>query len=367
MTAYQDRVPVAATGSSANRIAPAPKPKSADLGGQQIKNAVAYNNAHWRDPHRSEVLAKLRAAPGESRFLESDVVAIAALQKREGAVVDGRLSGPTMAALLRGGLHLSEVQAKPGEVRLLFYPGEFEDLAAWKKARADAIAANGGKALGTAEFDAVRQRSPPGHGTIYVELRGNIVQAIKARGGPPFTLQDGFGHTGDPSKAGTYRLGEGKAVTTSVWDDSEIAWGAPLRRVDGQVQFKNPGQDWQFATGPQAKLKQRYYPRDFEEGYGTPLKEWRKNAFGKTAFRVEGSPGLFIHTGPREETALRQEEEAHQVHTPLELTHSHGCLHVDPFDRDEMMKTGYLQKGVTLVIKRYDESLDPTARNKRRP
>jgi hypothetical protein len=32
-----------------------------------------------------------------------------------------------------------------------------------------------------------------------------------------------------------------------------------------------------------------------------------------------------------------------------------------------MMKTGYLQKGVTLVIKRYDESLDPTARNKRRP
>ncbi len=60
MTAYQDRIPIASTGSSANRAAPAPKPKSNELTGQAIKNAIVFNNTHWDDPHRSEVLAKKR-------------------------------------------------------------------------------------------------------------------------------------------------------------------------------------------------------------------------------------------------------------------------------------------------------------------
>lgn len=364
MTAYQDRVPVAATGSSANRVAPAPKPKSNDLGGQAIKNAVAYNNSHWRDPHRSEILAKLRATPGESRFLESDVVVIAALQKREGAAVDGRLSGATMAALLRGGLRLSEAQAKPDEVRLLFYPGEFEDLAGWRKAKADAVAANGGKPLGDAEFQKISARRPPGHGTIYVELRGNIVDAIQARGGPPFAMKDHDGHTADPSRPGAYKLGAGKSVITSSWANSQIAWDAPLRGdVDGRVQFKNPGEDWQYANGPKRRIKpideSFLYERD-----GTVRKTWRGNDFGEAGFQVIGSPGLFIHTSPDTEETLRQEEESRRVHSPLQLDHSHGCLHVEPYDRNRLMKTGYLQKGVTLVIKRYEETLDPTARRK---
>jgi hypothetical protein len=82
MSAYQDRIPIASTGSSANRATPAPKPKSDELTGQAIKNAVAFNNSQWRDPHRSEVLAKLRTATGEPRFTETDVIAIAALQNR---------------------------------------------------------------------------------------------------------------------------------------------------------------------------------------------------------------------------------------------------------------------------------------------
>lgn len=95
------------------------------------------------------------------------------------------------------------------------------------------------------------------------------------------------------------------------------------------------------------------------------MKEWRKNDFGETGFQVLGSPGLFVHTDPKTEAALRKEQEEHRVHSPLQLDHSHGCLHVEPYDRNRLMKTGYLQKGVTLEIKRYDESLDPKA--KRRP
>ena len=43
-----------------------------------------------------------------------------------------------MAILLRKSLHLSEVKAKPEQVKLVFYPGEFEDLAKWKEAKKNA-------------------------------------------------------------------------------------------------------------------------------------------------------------------------------------------------------------------------------------
>ena len=31
----------------------------------------------------------------------------------------------------------------------------------------------------------------------------------------------------------------------------------------------------------------------------------------------------------------------------------HGCVHIRPADRDEMMTLGYLQKGVKFVVKKY--------------
>lgn len=34
---------------------------------------------------------------------------------------------------------------------------------------------------------------------------------------------------------------------------------------------------------------------------------------------------------------------------------SHGCVHIQPVDRDEMMRKGYLKKGVVVEIKPYGE------------
>lgn len=363
MPDYQERQRTTSPTSDHHDAAPLPKP-SGTLSAAQIKTALTFNNTHWKDPHRSELLAKLRVEHGGSEFTEEDVRAVAAIQKREGVAVDGKLAGPTMAALLRGGLHLTEVKAKPEEVRLVFYPGEFEDLAGWRKAKADALAENGGKPLGKEEFDRVGNHRPPGHGTIYVEFRGTIVEAIQARGGPPFSMKDRE-HTADPSKAGTYKLGEGKSVVTSAWGlRDKIAWGAPFRMHDNEVQFKNPGEDWQFASGPKSVLNKDLKVEHFKRN-GELIKEWRHNDFGQTAFEIQGSPGLFVHTSPDTEDLLKKEEEEHKVHEPLQLDHSHGCLHVEPLDRNRLMTTGYLQKGVTLVIKRYDEYLDPKAKNRK--
>src|SRR5690606_3296431 len=119
-----------------------------------------------------------------------DVLAVAQIQKNAGGKeheVDGKIGQGTMATLLNGGLVLSAVKVKPADVKLLFYPGEYEDIAAWKKAKKDAEDAAGGD-LGEDEYRAFKH--PPGHGTIYVQVGGNVVDRMEARGGPPIKLRD---------------------------------------------------------------------------------------------------------------------------------------------------------------------------------
>ena len=38
---------------------------------------------------------------------------------------------------------------------------------------------------------------------------------------------------------------------------------------------------------------------------------------------------------------------------------SHGCVHIDPRERDEMMKSGYLGMNILFVVRRWDEHLLP--------
>lgn len=344
--------------------------KDGILNATQIKAAVAFNNSHWQDPHRTEILKNLRAEVSSAEFEEPDVVRIASMQQMEGVdpkSIDGKLGAGTMAILLRKGLHLSELKVKPGQVKLVFYPGEFEDLAKWQEAKQKAIEA--AKVSGESPWNELYNFVPPGHGTIYVQVDGNVVDRIQARGGPPFVMKDGS-HTADPSKAGTYKLGEGKSVVTKNWAYSQIAWGAPLREEDGNIEYKNPGEGWKVAVKGEDPVLG--IPKDQFYLGGKLMSKWVRNDFGETAYKVEGSPGLFIHTDPETESTLRKEkhdqkitDETQLVHNPMELIHSHGCLHVDPYDRNRWMRSGYLQKGVTIVIKKYEDTLDVASPNKK--
>lgn len=211
----QAAAPGAATSAEVRKDKEKPKPGEL-LTATQIKSAVSFNNTRWKDPHRKELLQNIRPGSAGTEFEEADVLALAKLQHAQGipdAEIDGKAGPTTMAFLLRGGLHLTmdSKKAKPQDVRLIFYPGEFEDLAAWQKAREAA-----GKQGKEDEFRNVIAPKG-GHGTIYVEYKGNIVDTMPARGGPPFTMKDGKDHTADPSKAGTYTLGEGKSVVTKAW------------------------------------------------------------------------------------------------------------------------------------------------------
>jgi len=42
-----------------------------------------------------------------------------------------------------------------------------------------------------------------------------------------------------------------------------------------------------------------------------------------------------------------------------DLTNSHGCIHVDPADRDDFIKKGYLNAGTEFEVRPYSESGPP--------
>ena len=41
------------------------------------------------------------------------------------------------------------------------------------------------------------------------------------------------------------------------------------------------------------------------------------------------------------------------------LGFSHGCIHIDPRERDEMVKRGHVGKDIRFIVRRWDEHLLP--------
>lgn len=210
-------------------------------------------------------------------------------------------------------------------------------------------------------------------GTIYVVGGGG--EQYEACGGPPpgSGYADRGGHTADETPAGIYVLDYKEHHTTMNWPMSVIPWGAPLRLEGGELEYQVKGK-WIRATGPDGTVTkasllfaQRTHRRALSEAEKAevvtstrdymieavgPLPAiYQLNDFGEWAFNLTrgGSrTAYYVHTTPDDERATREGR-------PFELTQSHGCVHVRPADRAEMMQKGYLKKGVTFEVRRYDE------------
>lgn len=327
----------------------------APLDARTVTRSARWNDRRWTGAHRRQVLAWLRGAPvaADAHFEASDVHLIARLQRGAGIDarrVDGRFGKATAAIALMAGLELAPQSVSARRVELWFYPGSFEDLDGWKRARELAE-----DTPVRERYRAVKDAAPTGGGLIYVVIGDNVVDVIDARGGPPFSLASGS-HSADPSKPGRYRLGEGKAHRTDNWIHSQIPWGAALRDHNGEIQFRaeNRGRKarWAYATGPKSALTYPIPREDFYDDDGALHATWRFNDFGARAWRLRGSPGLLIHTTPGLERASA-------LGVDPSLPTSHGCLHVKPSQRDRLVERGYLRRGVTVVIKRYRDRLLP--------
>lgn len=217
------------------------------------------------------------------------------------------------------------------------------------------------------------------YGHIYIVGGKNEAYEIAA-GPPPGQGSSGpGGHSAGATPAGKYVLSAKEHHTTINWPMSSIPWGAKLeKRADGDVYYTIGGGAPRKITGAggvmtqagglfydrtydgytaeqkkkidKAKARQQFIDSCYAELYdaaGTLLPVWQKNDFGEWAWNLmkgtSRSP-YYIHTTPEEELGRSKA-----------LAQSHGCVHVWPKDRDEMMARGYLEKGTELEVKSYTD------------
>ncbi len=319
-----------------------------------LRAAAAFDNAAWSGDRRRELLSYLRGGSVErgAEFTAADARTVARLQAGCGALADGKLRDETMAVLFATGFRFSVRKAMPWDVKVEFYPGELEDLDAWNRENDDKVTKNGG---GYRNVNA-----PVGEGSLYVRVGRSIVASYRARGGPPSSIYDDADHVAVTTKPGAYKLGPGHPHVTRNWYFSQIPWGAEIRRNDGGYQYRWPGRSgWSWATSkPATTLKQPLDDGDFEDlpevtRNGETFLIWNKNDFGPIAWNLVPSD-MYVHTTPDAEQETPRPPGAANV-----LRGSHGCIHIDPRERDEMMKQGYLNTDVSFVVRRWDEHVLP--------
>jgi hypothetical protein len=219
------------------------------------------------------------------------------------------------------------------------------------------------------------------HGHIYVV--GGKDEAYEAVGGfpPGKTHKDlgGGGHYEGITPPGWFTLGPAEHHTTLSWPMSVIPWGAKLRiGTDKELEYL-VGTTWKKATGPHGewtRAQSRWHQRDGEspkvseeerEGFLATVvddkgnlryNEWIFNDFGKWSWNLMRGgkrTGYYIHTTPGDE----QFRAGLKKYFPLLLGQSHGCVHLDPKDRDEMMAKGYLRAGIPVRIMPYGKQGPP--------
>jgi hypothetical protein len=248
-----------------------------------------------------------------------------------------RIANAPLAGPARSG---TVVHVRP-PVKLIFYPGD-------------------------------EQRGDTLLGHIYV--MGGEGEVYEACGGPAERSHEP-GHTRGPTPKGKYHLGPRHHHVTVNWSTSCIAYGAPLRQGAVEYEYQDEKGHWHVASGPDGKvtklrLKERRVElnrpltedrrqeviRDvrklFRWNDGTPMDSWWRNDFGEWAWNLPGT-ACYIHTTPKTEVAW------HLLNQNIALENSHGCIHIHPKDRDEMMRKGYLKQGAYFEVKGYSEKGPP--------
>lgn len=204
-------------------------------------------------------------------------------------------------------------------------------------------------------------------GHIYVFI-GDKVTSYDMAGGPPpgKGYKGGGGHSAGVTPAGHYVLDHAEHHTTRNWPQSVVPWGAPIRDDAGIIEYQVGGV-WKQASGPRGDVTQAVQLYDRRSGKnispdqadqvaramffteGVLMSSWNKNDFGEWSWNLKKgghrSP-YYIHTTPDDEAATL-------AGTAFELQQSHGCVHVRPLDRKEMVKSGALKAGVAVEVKPY--------------
>jgi peptidoglycan hydrolase-like protein with peptidoglycan-binding domain len=171
-----------------------------------------------------------------------------------------------------------------------------------------------------------------------------------------------------PSPEGRYDVVEVSPHAAYSWSYSYVPYGADLRKVDGEVEYRDGTGAWRVATGPASVFAGRNPPplgsNEYLDEDGKLPPTWRYNDFGHLRGRLRSQATRALQTHMIHSSADQEETAAYFADTgallrPEEalrrLRHSHGCEHVHPRDLDDMITRGYLRPGTVFVIHGYDD------------
>jgi hypothetical protein len=251
-------------------------------------------------------------------------------------------------------------------VRLVFYPFETPRTVVFSR-----------KGV---RYELAKYKDVTALGRIYVI--GGRGESYEAVGGPPPGMggKGPGGHSAGHTPAGLYILGRQEHHTTMGWPNSSIPYGAPLRAgSDGYVEFLENGQ-WKKANGPRGvwtEASKRFKQRDgkppilterdetafhsyvYDEN-GSLKSTWIRNDFGKWSWNLTSNgtrTSYYLHTTPGDEAFYNAPVDRDII--PVLVGHSHGCVHILPHDRDEMLQRGYLRQGIHVQVMQYKQKGPP--------
>lgn len=224
------------------------------------------------------------------------------------------------------------------------------------------------------------------HSQTLIAKTSKVIAEFDARGGVSES-QPGGALQMDPTPPGEYLIAWREAHVSTIWRNSKIAWGTPVRLNNSQteleVQIKGK---WQKTTSIDPELtldailtEYNMILSDIDEnikkwGIHDLPKVWRLNDFGPTAvllYQDEDHNRKFsakndkirqemFHTTPKNHLEA-------QFGKDVTLDDSHGCIHIKPNDMLVMLKAGYFNQNNTVIVHTYDEglpnySIDSTAK-----
>ncbi|MCB9759927.1 MAG: murein L,D-transpeptidase [Alphaproteobacteria bacterium] len=204
---------------------------------------------------------------------------------------------------------------------------------------------------------------------VYVLRGGDVLEAYGMVGGEPEARDDEHSDIDySPTPAGTYEVIRVDPHASWSWAFSYVPFGSHLREVGGEIQFRDGGGVWRFATGPEGVFKDRTPPpllaAHYRNSDGSLPPTWTRSEFGHLRgllrdVRTGRTQGHMIHSSPYAELTkhyFTDTEALDDAASALDLLRvSHGCEHIHPKDMDELVARGWMRPGTRFVVHGYDE------------
>lgn len=196
--------------------------------------------------------------------------------------------------------------------------------------------------------------------------KGNLYTARYEAWGGPSAVGNDPRMPEEPTWPGTYIIHSTQTYITPTWAFSKIKWGTPLQDKPqiNDVHYQLPSKKW-GSVKKDTGIERKTIIETYFNYYGKMKvpSTWVFNDFGPIAIRWfkdtngnklldknETLSGQMFHTTPQNEAEV-------SLGKPVQLGPSHGCIHLNPRDRDTMLNLGAFKPKTIFVVHNYNEKI----------